>query len=83
MAACGSVLTNKYAEGKPYKRFYNGCGNIDVIEVDTIEDLIDAHSEVRQPINFYEDKENKKGYFVLTNGNLAWKYVLRARKKRR
>ena len=32
MAACGSVLTNKYAEGKPYKRFYNGCGNIDVIE---------------------------------------------------
>ena len=32
MAACGSVLTNKYAEGKPYKRFYNGCDNIDVIE---------------------------------------------------
>ena len=32
MAACGSVLTNKYAEGKPYKRFYNGCDNVDVIE---------------------------------------------------
>lgn len=32
MAACGTVLTNKYAEGKPYKRFYNGCDNIDVIE---------------------------------------------------
>src|SRR5574344_1486919 len=32
MAACGSVLTNKYAEGKPYKRFYNGCDNIDKIE---------------------------------------------------
>ena len=28
----GSVLTNKYAEGKPHKRFYNGCDNIDVIE---------------------------------------------------
>ncbi|MBR1753654.1 serine hydroxymethyltransferase [bacterium] len=32
MAACGTVLTNKYAEGKPYKRFYNGCENIDQIE---------------------------------------------------
>lgn len=32
MEACGSVLTNKYAEGKPYKRFYNGCENVDIIE---------------------------------------------------
>lgn len=32
MAACGTVLTNKYAEGKPHKRFYNGCENVDVIE---------------------------------------------------
>lgn len=32
MAACGSILTNKYAEGKPYKRFYNGCENVDKIE---------------------------------------------------
>jgi len=32
MVACGTVLTNKYAEGKPHKRFYNGCDNIDVIE---------------------------------------------------
>ena len=32
MEASGSVLTNKYAEGKPHKRFYNGCEHIDVIE---------------------------------------------------
>lgn len=32
MEAAGSVLTNKYAEGKPYKRFYNGCEHVDVIE---------------------------------------------------
>ena len=32
MEACGSVLTNKYAEGKPHKRYYNGCEIIDKIE---------------------------------------------------
>lgn len=32
MAACGTVLTNKYAEGKPHKRFYNGCELVDQIE---------------------------------------------------
>ena len=32
MEACGSVLTNKYAEGKPHKRYYNGCEQIDVVE---------------------------------------------------
>ena len=32
MAACGTVLTNKYAEGKPHKRFYNGCEIVDQIE---------------------------------------------------
>lgn len=32
MEACGSVLTNKYAEGKPNKRYYNGCDYIDKIE---------------------------------------------------
>ncbi len=32
MEAAGTVLTNKYAEGYPAKRYYGGCENVDVIE---------------------------------------------------
>lgn len=32
MELCGSVLTNKYAEGLPSARYYNGCENVDTIE---------------------------------------------------
>ena len=32
MAAMGSVLTNKYAEGYPSKRYYGGCECVDIVE---------------------------------------------------
>ena len=32
MAAMGSILTNKYAEGYPGKRYYGGCINVDAVE---------------------------------------------------
>ena len=32
MAAMGSVLTNKYAEGYPSKRYYGGCFAVDIAE---------------------------------------------------
>ena len=32
MEACGSVLTNKYAEGYPGKRYYGGCEVVDEAE---------------------------------------------------
>src|SRR3972149_4513571 len=32
MQAAGSVLTNKYAEGYPGRRYYGGCEHVDVIE---------------------------------------------------
>lgn len=39
MALCGSVFTNKYAEGYPGNRYYNGCENMDSIEELAIEQL--------------------------------------------
>ncbi|MBR2913564.1 MAG: serine hydroxymethyltransferase [Oscillospiraceae bacterium] len=37
MAAMGSVLTNKYAEGYPAKRYYGGCECVDIVEKIAIE----------------------------------------------
>ena len=32
LEACGSILTNKYAEGYPGRRYYGGCENVDMVE---------------------------------------------------
>ena len=37
MEALGSVMTNKYAEGYPNKRYYGGCKYVDVAETLAIE----------------------------------------------
>ncbi len=37
LEAQGSVLTNKYAEGYPKKRYYGGCENVDTVELLAIE----------------------------------------------
>src|SRR6185312_7801907 len=37
MEAMGSVLTNKYAEGLPHKRYYGGCEVVDKVEQEAID----------------------------------------------
>ena len=52
MRLCGSVFTNKYAEGYPGKRYYNGCEHMDSIEqlaIDTLKDLYDCEFANVQP----------------------------------
>ena len=39
LAAQGSILTNKYAEGYPNKRYYGGCEFVDEIEIEAQERL--------------------------------------------
>ena len=39
LKATGSILTNKYAEGYPGKRYYGGCQYIDMIEEKAIKEL--------------------------------------------
>lgn len=52
MAACGSLLTNKYAEGYPGKRYYGGCKHVDKIEqlaIDRLKKIFNAGYANVQP----------------------------------
>ncbi|MFD5568727.1 serine hydroxymethyltransferase [Streptomyces cadmiisoli] len=52
MEAQGSVLTNKYAEGYPGRRYYGGCEHVDVVEqiaIDRVKELFGAEHANVQP----------------------------------
>ena len=54
MLAMGTVLTNKYAEGYPGKRYYGGCQEVDKVEeiaIERVKKLFGAeYAPVRRPI---------------------------------
>ncbi len=68
MAAMGSVLTNKYAEGYPAKRYYGGCSCVDVAEnlaIERAKELFGAEAVNVQPHSGAQ--ANTAVYFALLN----------------
>jgi len=65
MEAQGSVLTNKYAEGYPGKRYYGGCHHVDVVEqlaIDRAKELFGAEHANVQPHS--GSQANRAVYFA-------------------
>lgn len=68
LEAQGSVLTNKYAEGYPHKRYYGGCEFVDVAEqlaIDRVKQLFAADYANVQPHS--GSQANQAVYFALLN----------------
>ena len=66
LAAMGSILTNKYAEGYPGRRYYGGCEFVDVVETLAIErakSLFDAEHANVQPHS--GSQANLAAYYAL------------------
>ncbi|HKM32492.1 MAG TPA: serine hydroxymethyltransferase [Oscillospiraceae bacterium] len=68
MAAMGTVLTNKYAEGLPSKRYYGGCECVDIVEniaIERAKELFGAEHVNVQPHSGAQ--ANLAVYFALLN----------------
>ena len=68
MAAMGSVLTNKYAEGYPAKRYYGGCECVDVVENIAIERAKKLFGASFANVQTHSGSQaNMAAYFALLN----------------
>lgn len=68
MEAQGSILTNKYAEGYPQKRYYGGCEYVDLVEqlaIDRLKLLFNAQYANVQPHS--GSQANQAVYFAVLN----------------
>ena len=66
LEATGSVMTNKYAEGYPGRRYYAGCENMDIVEqvaIDRLKKLFGAEHANVQPVSGAQ--ANMAAYFAL------------------
>jgi glycine hydroxymethyltransferase len=66
MAAQGSVLTNKYAEGYPGKRYYGGCEFVDVAERLAIERLLKLFGGDRANVQPHSGAQANMSVFMAT-----------------
>jgi glycine hydroxymethyltransferase len=64
MLAQGSVLTNKYAEGYPGKRYYGGCENVDVVERLAIERLLKIFGAAKANVQPHSGAQANMAVFV-------------------
>ena len=68
LAAAGSVLTNKYAEGYPGHRYYGGCEEVDVVESIAIERVCELFGAKYANVQLHSGATaNYVAYMVLCN----------------
>src|SRR5437870_13249826 len=64
LAAQGSVLTNKYAEGYPGKRYYGGCEDVDVVERLAIERVLKLFGAERANVQPHSGAQANMAVFL-------------------
>lgn len=71
LEAQGSILTNKYAEGYPHRRYYGGCVNVDVIEDLAIERLNQLFGSTHANVQPHSGSQANQAVFLalLTPGD--------------
>lgn len=71
LATNDSIITN--IENMP------NLNKFQKFEVQTFEELLDAYSEIRLPINFYQNQNGTESTFFITNEGIVWIYRLKKR----
>lgn len=52
--------------------------DLEILDIKTFEDMVDIEEELKSPIMMYEYIKNQESWFVVVNGNYAYRYILNA-----